>query len=102
MKGIILNFNSEMVVIDKNVNLVGNASHYLLTVGRGRFPDVVMKSGTVFTADEMKQNGYQLVKAADYDYHCKLMNKHEEFRELSKIIGMVKKEHLKRLEEFFK
>lgn len=102
MNGVILNFNSEMVVIDKNVNLVGNASHYLLKVGCCSAPNVVMKSGTVFTADEMKQNGYQLVKANDYDYHCKLMNKHKEFKELSKVVGIVTKEHIKRLSKLFK
>ena len=48
MNGVILNFNSEMVVIDKNVDLVGNASHYLLKVGCGSAPNVVMKSGIVF------------------------------------------------------
>lgn len=98
MNSVVLNFNSEMVVIDKNVNLVGNASHYLLN----SVLNVVMKNGTVFTVNEMKQNGYQLVKAKDYDYHCKLMNKHKEFKELSKIVGMVTKEHIKRLSKLFK
>lgn len=99
--GIILHFSSEMVVIDKNVKLVGTASHYC-TTSKSSIPNIVMENGTVFTDVEMEKNDYKLVKKRDFDYHWKLMEKNSEFVAFSKVFGMIKKEHIGRLKKMFK
>lgn len=99
MESIVIKTREQMVVVDKNFNLVSKV------IGiQAHGAKYLFENGNGMNINELKENGYELFTEKEYNLFCDMVNKYSDvelIKEYAHAVIIIKRERKQRFLEWF-